>query len=329
MAAQIFEESQITSQPLVDIILQGHTLENFDRKNVENIKKSLKAEKEERLKTAFYSLSEQLPFKDRHCLLQASEKGASSWLTALPLDSQGYTLNKREFRDSVCLRYGWNIADIPRDCACGKKNSIDHALTCSLGGYVHLRHNNLRDLLAEMLVDAKCRDVVVEPPLVQVNPDRFKSSTNTQPEARLDIAATGVHGTFERTFFDVRVTHPNCESNIHKTLPQLYKEHEDKKKRMYEERILEAEKGSFTPLVFSTSGGKILIKKLATRIADGKNEKYEDVIYHLRVRIRYAILRSTLLAIRGQRGRKLRNVDSIEETFFNIIPEAFNQRKNH
>ena len=56
-------------------------------------------------------------------------------------------------------------------------------------------------------------------------------------------------------YFDVRVTHPNCESNMHKPLAQLYNDHETEKKKMYEERIIESEKGTFTPLVFSTSGG--------------------------------------------------------------------------
>ena len=194
-------------------------------------------------------LADQLSFEENHCLLQAKEKGSSSWLTALPIESQGYILNKCEFRDSVALRYGWNVENIPRLCACGSRNDVNHALICSL------RHNNLRDLIAELLTEAKCRDVVVEPQLMPVEPDRFKRSTNTQPEARLDVAATGIHSTFERTFFDVRVTHPSCQTNIHKSLTQLYKEQEDLKKRLYEERKLECEKGSFTPLVFTTSGG--------------------------------------------------------------------------
>merc|ERR1711954_485858 len=98
-------------------------------------------------------------------------------------------------------------------CACGSRNDVDHSLTCSLGGYVHLRHNNLRDLIADMLKDSKCRDVEIEPGLLPVNPENYKPTTNTQPEARLDIAATGLYGSFERTFFDLRVTHPSCESN--------------------------------------------------------------------------------------------------------------------
>ena len=33
-------------------------------------------------------------------------KGASSWLTALPIDEHGFALHKSDFRDAVCLRYG-------------------------------------------------------------------------------------------------------------------------------------------------------------------------------------------------------------------------------
>ena len=31
-----------------------------------------------------------------------TEKGASTWLTALPLQEQGFTLNKQEFQDALC-----------------------------------------------------------------------------------------------------------------------------------------------------------------------------------------------------------------------------------
>ena len=88
----------------------------------------------------------------------AQEKGSSSWLTCLPLKNLGYYLNKEEFRDSIAMRYGWSIEKIPKSCACGKKNDIDHILTCPLGGYTHLRHNSLRDTFAKLL-STFCYDV--------------------------------------------------------------------------------------------------------------------------------------------------------------------------
>ena len=58
----------------------------------------------------------------------------------------------------------------------------------------------------------------------------------------------------EKTFFDIRVTHPNDESNLSKSLEAIYKTNENQKKRHYNDRVLNVEKASFTPLVFSTTG---------------------------------------------------------------------------
>ena len=91
-------------------------------------------------------------------------------LSALPLQSLEYVLNKREFRDSIFLRYGhgWAIANVPRYCSCGKKNDIDHALSCMSEPYVNFRHNAIRDGYAEILKEV-CVDVRTEPGLLPVN----------------------------------------------------------------------------------------------------------------------------------------------------------------
>ena len=47
------------------------------------------------------------------------QKGASNWLSTLPLDEQGFTLTKSEFRDSLALRYAKDIRELPSKCTCG------------------------------------------------------------------------------------------------------------------------------------------------------------------------------------------------------------------
>ena len=185
----------------------------------------------------------------------AREKGASSWLNALPLKALSYTLNKQEFRDGIAMRYAWAIHDIPTICACGSKNSVPHTLDCKKGGFVCMRHNALRDSTANLLRDSGCKDVQIEPELLPVDPKKFSKRTNTQPGARLDVSARGVWSQFERSFYDIRVTHPNCLSNIGKPVADIYVEHQKAKKSEYEERVLQSEKASFTPLIFTTSGG--------------------------------------------------------------------------
>ena len=68
------------------------------------------------------NIIEMLCEKEKRMLLAASEKGASSWLSALPLKKLGYIINKQEFRDSICLWYGWKIPNTPIYCGCGQKN---------------------------------------------------------------------------------------------------------------------------------------------------------------------------------------------------------------
>ena len=81
----------------------------------------------------------------------AQMKGASSWLTSLPLKEQGYVLSKGEFFDSIALRYRWTFKRLPNNCVCGQDFSMDHALQCGNGEYVIRRHNMIRDMFSELL----------------------------------------------------------------------------------------------------------------------------------------------------------------------------------
>ena len=56
-------------------------------------------------------------------------------------------------------------------------------------------------------------------------------------------------------FFDVRVCHPNADSYRDLTPKQIYKKHENEKKRQYAEKVMEIKQGTFTPLVVTTKGG--------------------------------------------------------------------------
>ena len=56
-----------------------------------------------------------------------------------------FTLNKREFKDAIHLRYDWQISDTPSTCSCGYTFDVDHAKVCRRGGLIVQRHNALRD----------------------------------------------------------------------------------------------------------------------------------------------------------------------------------------
>ena len=94
-------------------------------------------------------------------------KGSSSWLTALPIKKEGYVLSKRQFFDALALRYHWRMKRLPLNCACGKQFTVDHAISCLKGGFIHRRHDELQDIVANLL-DEVAYDVRVEPHLLHL-----------------------------------------------------------------------------------------------------------------------------------------------------------------
>ena len=127
---------------------------------------------------------------------------------------------------------------------------MEHALSCARGAFPSIRHNEIRDLTANLLTEV-CNDVRIEPDLQPVLSDQLSGATaNSQDGARLDLSANGVWGgRYEKTFFDVRVFNPHAPSSKNLTPPACYRKHEKEKKRAYEQRVREVEHSSFTPLI--------------------------------------------------------------------------------
>ena len=124
----------------------------------------------------------------------AQERGASTWLTILPLEEFGLTLHKGAFRDAIALRYGWQPALIPSTCACGTSFSVEHALSCPMGRFPIVRHNEVRDLTAKLMSEVY-HDVCIEPTLQPITGEALSgASAITEDGARLDVAANGFWG---------------------------------------------------------------------------------------------------------------------------------------
>ena len=149
----------------------------------------------------------------------------------------------------------------------------------------------------------------IEPTLQPIDREHFSAaSCNTQDGARLDIAANGFWGgRFERTFFDVRIFNPHAQSNRHSNPTASYRKHEMIKKRHYDQRIREVEHASFTPLVFSATGGMakeatVFYKRLALLLSTKRDESYSKTLFWLRCRLSFSLLRSAIQCIRGARS---------------------------
>ena len=116
-------------------------------------------------------------------------------------------MNKREFRDAIKLRYDWEIADLP--AMCGDLFTVDHAMVCRHGGLIIQRHNEIRDLEAEMLLMV-CTDVEIEPVLQEITGEELNRGAN----------ARGFWDRQQSAFFDVRVHVPSKRRFVPRTVSE-------------------------------------------------------------------------------------------------------------
>ena len=203
---------------------------------------SAQREKDYLLKMQCEQVRESLPSKTECAVELATEKGASNWLTVILIREMNFNLNKREFRDAIKLRYDWEMADLPAMCTCGDLFTIDHAMVCRHGGLIIQRHNEIRDLEAEMLRTV-CTDVEIEPVLQGITREELNRGANKAPDARLDVHARGFWDRQQSAFSDVRMCHPNADSYRELSPRQIFQLHENEKKSQYSRRVFEWSKG--------------------------------------------------------------------------------------
>ena len=295
------------SRPLIDAIISGKGNILAIEAKCSELRADTAHKEDMRKKDLSTALIEEQPAMSRIFDLN-TEKGASVWLSAKPYTWLGFELSKQEFTDAVALRYEFTIPDLPSQCQCGKPNSADHALSCPLGGYSILRHNEVRDCLAEVAKHAGMAAVETERHLLPVGTFPLPLTANHAPDARMDVFCLGLWGKLQKSYIDVRIFHPGAPSYRSKTLKSLYSSQEALKKRAYAKRVIEIEKGTFSPFVLSTSGGLApesdrILRTLAGKIVKQHHNSYREAIEYLRLRIRFAILRVCLISLRGTRSK--------------------------
>ena len=156
----------------------------------------------------------------------SKEKGASNWLTVLPIIEHGFCLHKDDFRDVLRLCYGWTPNHLPANCICARSFSVEHALSCNNEEFPIKRHNELRDITANFL-DEICTGVGVEPTLQPLTQEQLRyKSANQEDGTRLDIVTEefwvldNVHfSTYGLIFNPIRTEssqYPHCHSLLAK-----------------------------------------------------------------------------------------------------------------
>ena len=248
------DASREITASMVQSIISQETVISQDPTSANTSINDIKRRKKEQQESNFARIHDALEPPSRRLLDCACELGASTWLSALPVEEHGFCLSKSSFRDALSLRYGWQLPGLSTKCACGKPFSVDHIMICHKGGLPTLQHNEVCDLTAALLAEM-CKGVSVEPPLQALDDEEFNfCSSNCDDEVRLDIKVSDFWSKGRDAFFDVRVLYPIVPSYCQKELKAIYKQHKREKKRSCGERVCEAERASFTPLVFFVNG---------------------------------------------------------------------------
>ena len=130
------------TQNLKKIILN----ERKDETANENVRNEIRKDRKKRNDNKLEKVRSEMNEKQKRMNTANQEAGSYNWLTALPLKEFGYDLNKEQFWDALRIRFNWVIPKLPSECACGSKFNVQHAISCKKGGFVTLRHNEVRDI---------------------------------------------------------------------------------------------------------------------------------------------------------------------------------------
>ena len=110
--------------------------------------------------------------------------------------------------------------------------TLQNASSCPKVGLAITRHNELRNLTAEILGKV-CKNVVIVPLLVSLTGEEVLKSSNTSNQTRPVMSARGSQINGQTAFCDVRVFNPLPRYHLHHSLLAVHKKNEKEKKWEY------------------------------------------------------------------------------------------------
>ena len=95
--------------------------------------------------------------------------------------------------------------NLPTSCPFGSKFEIRNNMSYGKGGFLYIRHNDLRDLTANMMSEV-CKDTENEPKLTPLSGKKLQGRTSINSnEGRVDIRTRGFWERQQQAIFGLRV----------------------------------------------------------------------------------------------------------------------------
>ena len=197
------------------------------------------------------------------------------------------------------MRYKKPLLNIPALCdGCGATFNLSHALSCRRGGLIIKRHNEVRDTVGDL-------SALVWSP---VNQEPIVKEANLQdniPALRADLAVRGVWERQTEALFDIRVVDTDAQSYTNRSPMEVLGAAEKEKKAKYS-TACEERRATFTPFCCSVDGllgheAETFLRRLGDCLAVKWEKSYSEVMSWIRARLVFAVLRSSIMCLRGAR----------------------------
>jgi hypothetical protein len=270
--------------------------------------------KNESLEMKFLDILPTLENCQQRATLRAKDEKISSWLTVLPVAKHHFDLSAQEFRDALAIRYKKPLLGIPALCdGCGAPFNLAHALCCRKGGLITQRHNEVRDTIGDL--SALAWSQVKREPIV-------REASSNSPALIADLSVRGVWLPQSEALFDIRIVDTDAQSYVNRSPSDVLASAEKEKKDKYQQACIER-RALFTPLCISVDGmlgneTTVYIKKLADMLSLKWSSNYNHILCWLRTHLSFAILRASILCLRGSRT-KWRSVSICDGSPLNLI----------
>jgi hypothetical protein len=236
----------------------------------------------------------------------AGDQALGEWITAHPSGASNWLLSRDQYRVGFCVRYGKTPAHLPAKCdGCGACNNLHHALTCAKGGLLVARHNDVRDVYAELAIKALGKGRVrVEPPIFPPGP----AEPGDAADSRGDLALDGLWAPRVKAILDVTISHTEAPSHLNRSAAAVTRSRQERKKKKYLKACLD-QRMHFTPFACSTSGqlapeASASLKRLGYLLHLKWDRPMSVVTRFINTQMSFAIVRACTACVYGMRKHR-------------------------
>lgn len=318
-ATKNYKASTVICTHLIAAIRGKHEFRIADHSiSVRESKTELRNQHMDACKKEFETLTADMPHAVKRTMERGQISGTGAVYNIIPKADNGTRLSPDEFRDSLCIRYALEPANVPSHCdGCGHKADLDHLLNCKKGGLVIQRHDEIKHTIADLSRIAYGDRNVRDEPFINhghvVSNNRkeeFEKENNgtlviNNTGDRADVSVRGVFQVGTQCSLDVRITNLDTKSQRNRDPMKALASHEKQKKTKYLQALLD-QRRHFVPFVISCDGifGKeasSFLQTLSGKLAGKWKRPYSVVRTYVNSRISIATARTNTLCIRGSR----------------------------